>query len=739
MKSCLKRALAALLSCALVLPGAVMPATMALAAEAEVEVENHGTQLGEQLVSDIRIDGIEKPAAGQELDAVAEVGTKEDERWDVPVLWVRDDLRIVTRAQEGRTYLPVIAFYLPEGIAIQDDVYQVRLSDDVTRLFGTNEIISVYDANTGITYILPASLRDLFAPARRDEATVARDADWQLTEEAVPQQGLPQRDAMPQVRTQQPSIIDIYCAQSARDSFSDDELEWLLDLIINRLQPQAVNLLIESFPSFRAAADCGEIGREIGLYVYYLKGDKDGNPAHNTPSEAFAYVMGGMLKSDAGRAFCYILGVELDSLTKKDADGNPVRDARTGKLSLVRDGKDMRTLENTIVHELFHAIQYDYMRTGMIGATNLNDADNPSLASRAYALKFPIWFIEGSASTVENVYQYRTSCFDAFRQDETGNLLPRYTPESILRAYLIGKREKGEDLYDDLGYSSGLLADGTKVDNEVSAYVSGYCATLYLADLAARKDGGSAIVRASDGGTSVSTAMLRMGLDSVMRRIHNGETLDAIIRDISPVDAQGARLYDSTDDFTTKFIKGTGIPLEGDLVRYQGDDLSIAFVADYLNCLIAISETSGRADKANGSILMDVDKDYTSPLDAGKTASSDYLKIVDSSEFVKSTVPDSQALQTAGKSNPDERSAMVAAGQTDADETEPASDGQEAPASPAEGVAGQEEPVVQEDAGQEAGDQGQVGDEGQAADAGQSMADGGAAAGEEPAPLDEAA
>ena len=41
---------------------------------------------------------------------------------------------------------------------------------------------------------------------------------------------------------------------------------------------------------------------------------------------------------------------------------------------LVREGEAMTTLENTIVHELLHAIMDDYNRTGMLGATDIRNA-----------------------------------------------------------------------------------------------------------------------------------------------------------------------------------------------------------------------------------------------------------------------------------------------------------------------------------------------------------------------------
>ena len=130
--------------------------------------------------------------------------------------------------------------------------------------------------------------------------------------------------------------------------------------------------------------------------------------------------------------------------------------------------------------------------------------------------------------------------------------------------------------------------------------------------------------------------------------MHDGKTFDDIIYDISPVvDRQGeeATLYVSSSAFQSLFIKGED--------GTSGDEFSLAFVTDYLNVLAAISATEDRANEANGSILLDANADVRSPLDGSKEASSDFLKIVESNDYVASTVPSEAAATDAGKSSPD--------------------------------------------------------------------------------------
>lgn len=248
------RAFAALL--AFVLGCLIMAPAAAFAEDRAVEVENHTIAQGwKAAVSDIRIGGVDAPAAGTQLDDTAQVTTAEGAGWDIPVLWVRDDLAIMpdsAEVVEGRTFLPVFAFFVPDGYALQDPDCKITLAEDLAALFGPDEIISVYSEGTGITYILPASLKGLFVRAA-DGPSVSGDAKGGEPSVA----GYATDGA---AEAAKPTLLDIHCAQTARDALTDEDLAWLIDLIINRLEPQAVNLLLDRFPAFSAAADKGEIG-----------------------------------------------------------------------------------------------------------------------------------------------------------------------------------------------------------------------------------------------------------------------------------------------------------------------------------------------------------------------------------------------------------------------------------------------------------------------------------------------
>ena len=419
MRSTMKRFVALFVSFALITTFAFP--TTALAARVEVDVENHALY-GQRTVSGLSIDGVDAPAAGKALDNVAVVKTAESESWDIPVLWVGDDWQLANEAAEGHTYLPALAFFVPGDFSLEGDTFTVTLSDSLAELFGDSEIVSVYVSITDITYIVPASLRNFFVLAQPQIAPDKPQVE-PVKEQAPSIEEDPDLEPPADVAdVQERNLIDVWCAQTARDAFTDEDLNWVIDLVVNKLQPQAVNLLIDKFPAFAEGAQNGEIGMQIGLYIYLNKGDKDGKPEHESASSALAYVSGDAVPFEGVYKYGYMIGLDLDDLTLRDAGqvGGYVHNPETGKYQLMRSGQNAETLENTIVHEMFHAFMDDYNRTGMIGALDINDTvTNPDgtwkseeQMEKYEKLAYPRWFKEGSASAVENVYQFRADLFD---------------------------------------------------------------------------------------------------------------------------------------------------------------------------------------------------------------------------------------------------------------------------------------------------------------------------------------
>ena len=372
--------------------------------------------------------------------------------------------------------------------------------------------------------------------------------------------------------------------------------------------------------------------------------------------------------------YSYMLAVNVDSLVEADKEGKPITNPKTGRYTLIREGEAMDTFHNTIVHELFHALMDDYNRTGMAGATNLDDlrvdAEGRALteeAGRRYlALKFPSWFVEGSASSVGNVFALRNYVFQNLRRLQgadgrfgLGELNPTYTKALLLDTYVSGYSSDGRFQYNDLGFcEGGTDSNGNKIDVESSNYVTGYLATLYLCELSARYvyNNAESSVKVVDGVTTVDSDKLRVGLDNLLRWMHvENKSMDFLVDMISPNDSNGQSLYKSVDSFQDLFIKGEK-NADG---TFKGDDESLQFVTTLLNYLLYLDNQLPEGEHPTGSILEDFGRRYSTPLDQSKKTSSDYLKIANANEAIPSTVKSDTAGIGGGKSDPDKTEAKT--------------------------------------------------------------------------------
>lgn len=616
--------------------------------------EGVGSRSGITELSGISLTGIDRPVVGKYLDNKAMVRTRENISWEIPVIWTDDLGNTATIAEEGRTYTPNFIFFVPEGYTIKemspDGRFTVKLPDFLIQTFGEDSLIFAIDAGRRITYItfveslekkgtIP-EYEEYKAPAIGpvEQSTDSNNAG----DEDTPSGG--NNDPLP---ANIPEQVRIHCSSGAISKLGVDILEDLVSRIKNKLEPQAVNLLKNSFDAYNYAKD-DELGTQIGLYIYYEQGAIDG---YKTPEGALAYVSSGYVND----IYKYIIGVDAKTVM--------VQDPETGEWHY--NEKETANFCNTIVHEMMHAFMDDYTRYGME-----SNKDG-----------FPGWFVEGGASAVENVYQYRAYLFQTLGNVDSENNYDsnynrymdtvKYSTASILSKYC------DENLKDDFRYDLKFSGDD---DNIGSAYVSGYLAYVYLGYMAAmyegydKQEGHSDIITyedvngtpndISDDTVSIDINGIRYGANKILERLHAGYSLDSIIKDYSTtqVGEESSSLYSSTDDFQEKFIKGTG---EGEVNRLVFNSVSdtstgimgsLAFCTYYLNYLESQSTAGDWTKLANGSILRD-NMDYCSPIEWDKEEKSTLYNIVDSGSYVASTANDEYAWeQTGGKTlSSDER------------------------------------------------------------------------------------
>ena len=156
---------------------------------------------------------------------------------------------------------------------------------------------------------------------------------------------------------------------------------------------------------------------------------------------------------------------------------------------------------------------------------------------------------------------------------------------------------------------------------ERACYPSGYLAVLYLSERAAAGDEalGSSMRTDADGKTVVDSEKLRLGLNGILERLHNGETLDEVIAEVSGGD------YADAEDFEARFIKGE---------QEQGDEASLTFCTNLLNYLEDLSVERG--ERVSGSILFDFDAADQRAIDSNRRETSDLFNVVGSNDYVES-------------------------------------------------------------------------------------------------------
>ena len=427
-------------------------------------------------------------------------------------------------------------------------------------------------------------------------------------------------------------LVDLYCSQSAKDALGEEQLQKLVSLIVTSIEPQAVNRLIECFPCFQDAAANDEIGREIGLYIYYGTGDQDGIEEHeNVAPDAYAYVTGGPELETEESVYQYMICMDAESLSTVD-------DNSLSYATLNLDGQ-LRSLVDTIFcHELFHAFMDDYNRVGMSGYTDLEaflfSTDEQLTEEEGAALveetTFPSWFTEGLAGCVGHIYPADLELFRNFRYDpDTQQFLDVCTSDQLCCMYArMGIMDgTGEDQYD----LEAIAEDETGEQTVAATYVSGYMACLYLADLSCRKlDGSSALTFDENGEVvSISSERLREGLSEILYRLHRGDTLDEVICELS------GSAYDNTKIFTERFIKGTK---NKDTQDYSGDPESLAFCVGYLNYMNRLDALDPETHPAGSLLMDDFGSTQPTPLEKEAVAASEFYRIDEKNTLTVSTV-----------------------------------------------------------------------------------------------------
>ena len=366
--------------------------------------------------------------------------------------------------------------------------------------------------------------------------------------------------------------VDSCFSNTAKKAISREELLKAADLYFNVLQPQAVNLLINKIPAFKEAANKNELSRNVGVYIFYKKGDNDID-AHKVASLSAAVTS--IAQIDGGKVGI-ILQHDLNYLIVD------------GKMKTENNEKAVWFI-NSVLHELVHSLMTDYNRTGLFGS------GRPEYYGKKH------WFLEGTACIVGGRDMEAVKELRAFSVSDDA-AVHTYTAKSVFELYV--KKTKYQ----------------LSSNNDTSLYSTSIPATLYLCELQAVKSGRSSISTDADGKKVFDSSVLRSGFNTILTRLHDGETLDAVIADISDGN------FSSTDDFTERFIKGDWNIIEAsEADPCKGmDNNSSQFTADLMNYLESLDVKYGHP--VTCSILYDFDDPREYVLDISKKSTAEFYK-----------------------------------------------------------------------------------------------------------------
>ncbi len=558
---------------------------------------------GKKTLSGIVITNLSEPSAGVPFDGTATVITAEGATWEIPVIWTDESGNIITTPVIGKKYIPTLVFFVPEGYTIQGinalGKFAVKLPAFLEKLYGTSDVLFTLDTSSGMTLISYGtsqySMGSGNAGGTGSESEAAEVSSSSSNSDNIPYAPAPEAGI--------PEIVRIHCTEKIIETIDPGFLAQFVDIVKNRLIPQAVNLLQDNIPAYSFAMS-DELGKSVGLIVYYgddrfysnvagssfnLRGRSAATNEHGVGEMGNLYLM---------------IGVNAEPYIAQNPDGSYYINST------------FIDLGNTLVHELMHSFMLDYTRYGM---TMYNEDG------------FPAWFYEGIAQSVLNAYQDKANYYQALSDiNKRGN----YNAEKMM---FDGEIDYSvNSILDRLNHENPQVRAFYDISNggdDFAPYVTGYLAVAYLGYLAA-KGGGEEALR-NDG--SYDTVRICGGVSTILERLHNNETLDQIISSISD--------YDSTADFQGRFMNGQA--------QEETDMAALGFVASYLTYLEGCKKPNGdgtRFDLGNGSILK-WDQQYSKPLNYDTEAQSRLYHVEDVGDFVATGADPVRAWETGGVSN----------------------------------------------------------------------------------------
>ena len=115
---------------------------------------------GGKLLTGLVLKDLDEPVPGKPFDKAATITSKEGTAWDIPVFWIDDRGKAVDVPEKGKSYMPLLVFFVPDGFK-SDGI--LTLPPYLSDLFlGTGGVLTIADHEHGITYIT-GNVAELYA------------------------------------------------------------------------------------------------------------------------------------------------------------------------------------------------------------------------------------------------------------------------------------------------------------------------------------------------------------------------------------------------------------------------------------------------------------------------------------------------------------------------------------------------------------------------------------------------
>ncbi len=196
----------------------------------------------------------------------------------------------------------------------------------------------------------------------------------------------------------------------------------------------------------------------------------------------------------------------------------------SGKIDMTPD------MNTTIAHEMTHAVMFDVVSAGMLGY----NTD-----------KFPDWFVEGMAQSVGGAMNYVSEILPYGFKDASSAQIAADSGKD-LNGVLTFLNIHNPSVSEIETYLKKLT---TNKSDSMMPYEQGYLATMYLGWLAG-------------GQGTVSQAAIAKGLDKVLLKIAEGNSIDSVIKDCS--------IYGGLEDFQNKFGDVASVNFVRELISASG-------------------------------------------------------------------------------------------------------------------------------------------------------------------------